>query len=761
MRVETDQMSPWRADLHAAARQASFPFPSMDLIVNEAHGRAAAACLRAFGSDSASRLYAEPRTPHRPSSENAKPSDLLLLHPDLGAVFFEVKGWNLHSILGIEAGLITLETADGVIYKDPWQQAGDAMLQVRDATRRVIKNRRIAAYQIPYFERFVMFPNISRKGWRDRGFDKAISASEILFREDMEHPETLRARLLDLLKCKRSWRPPFGEERLDHVREALGSSVVLDKNQRGNCAEDRGLGGIVDSAVQRTRRLSAEQQDLIEAEFDGCPHLVRGVAGSGKTTVLVKNFVRMLDRKLNSAQLNLYDAPEQRYAVICFNQSLVPLLHRTVQDAFRELTREELPSCVHIHHLNGLLYELSSKRGGPLAYQSYKRYQDRPGSPKSAQIAASCCAQLDELAAARPAEFAALQYDAVYVDEEQDLTPEEYVLLHKLLRADRRTKEKNLVIFYDDAQNLYGRPRPVWSELGIAISPARSSVMKVCHRNPRQIVEFAFNMLLGAAAETRAMTRTFAATNYLKSNQLIEELPNRWLVHFASRNDGTVPEVKLFETRQDEMRWGASKLDELINREKVRPEDILIVFDQAFTAEEECKELQRELERQVCARCLAVKRLVRPYGRPDNPDKKICIFQEHCLTLATVGAAKGYDSPIVLMLGADLYPTTTEGRASFYVAATRATVRLFIAGLRRPGTPAVEAELTAAFLADSTPQVEIVSVPDRKYAVSVSPAAAHMPEPADLQPAGAEIPASAAKPAGFGWKQLLSRAFRR
>lgn len=103
------------------------------------------------------------------------------------------------------------------------------------------------------------------------------------------------------------------------------------------------------AAAAREAAFTFPSIDLILNEAHGrvaaaYPHLVRGVAGSGKTTVLAKNYARMLDRKLNSAQLDLYrTAPEKHYAIICFNRALVPLLERAVQDAFQELTYGQLP----------------------------------------------------------------------------------------------------------------------------------------------------------------------------------------------------------------------------------------------------------------------------------------------------------------------------------------------------------------------------------------------------------------------------------
>ena len=115
-----------------------------------------------------------------------------------------------------------------------------------------------------------------------------------------------------------------------------------------------------------------------------------------------------------------------------------------------------------------------------------------------ATFAADYLRQLDRLTQIQPELLKILQYDAIYIDEGQDIFDNEYRILMRLLKTNPKTGNKNIVIAYDDAQNLYGRPRPTWIDLGIQVSGGRAYPMKLCHRNPREIVEFAFNVLLGA-----------------------------------------------------------------------------------------------------------------------------------------------------------------------------------------------------------------------------------------------------------------------
>jgi len=688
-------MESWQVDLTCAARDAKIPFASVELVSNEAHARVAIALLRAFGSDPAGYLFAEPRTPDRPADQNARPTDLLIVRPELGAFLVEVKGWVIGEITQVEAGTIFRNVRGYVEARDPWKQAQDAAGQLQKATQRVVARRRLPRSDIPFFDWVVAFPNISRMHWSEKGWNGTLNGCEVLFSEDLIDSQALRERLVAYIRSKIAHKIPFSVDQLNHVRAALGSSVILTQRMRkASSTPQEKLGWKIEALENKDKRLSGEQRDLIEAEFDGRPQLIRGVAGSGKSIVLVKNLANMLDRKLNLKQLSLdLQAPPRRFAIVCFNRSLVPFLKRRFEESFRELTYRDPPDCMDINYVNGLQFALSNHpknpRKGPLTYLLHSNNRD---PAHAADFAEKYSEQLDRLKKTDEEAFSQLQYDAIYVDEGQDLFEQEYLFLMRLLRTDEETGAKNIVIFYDDAQNLYGRPRPNWSRLGIQVAGGRTYVMKTCFRNTKQIIEFAFNVLLGIQADTRVMTKGFADVTYLKEYRLVEELPDRWQVNFAERSDGDFPDVALFETREEERRWVVGKVCHLINQESVRPEDILVVFesDHEFAG----------LADDICSRSVAVRKVIKPYGRSDNREKDSYIFEEGALTMGTVNSVKGYDCPVVFLVGSDSFPANAkEGRVAFYVAATRAKLHLFVTGLRVPGSLAEEAESVSKLLA--------------------------------------------------------------
>jgi superfamily I DNA and RNA helicase len=371
-------------------------------------------------------------------------------------------------------------------------------------------------------------------------------------------------------------------------------------------------------------------------------------------------------------------ADKLNVGVVCFNRALVSFLLAKIRDSFKQQTLQDLPGdLVTVKHYNGLFWPWAQH--GILNYINIKEGEELQRANQYRQ-------QIANLVGTNPELLRAIQFDAIFVDEGQDLIPEDYELLLDLIKPHPQTGEKALVIFYDDAQNLYARPRPNWSQIGIDVQRgARARVMKECFRNPREVVELAFNILLGVQAVDRTIrTRTFADINYLKQSGLIEELGDHFRVRFTERTFAK-PSINKFRSLQDEKEWIGGEIVRLIQEESVRPEDILVLFAHSPDFNDLADYISRR------ARGAEIKGFLKPYGKNDA-DKDSYIFREGYLTLSTPHGAKGYDAPIVFLIGVDQFDIDEKGRAAFYVGATRSKMVLYLVGLDLPNTLLSEAE---------------------------------------------------------------------
>src|SRR5690606_25428420 len=131
-------------------------------------------------------------------------------------------------------------------------------------------------------------------------------------------------------------------------------------------------------------------------------------------------------------------------------------------------------------------------------------------------------------------------------------------------------------IFYDNAQNIYGRRTPTWSELGLDMR-GRSTVMKESFRSTKPIAEFALNVLYRLQPP--------------ESNPDHKEMVARGLIERAERNgtdwwtvrfnqiDGPKPTFHQYTNLDEEFEAIAAYCRKLIEVEGVQPSDICLLYN--------------------------------------------------------------------------------------------------------------------------------------------------------------------------------------
>jgi hypothetical protein len=664
-------------------RDAKIKVIGHDLVKHDTEAAVLIAVVRAYGKSPAGFIYAAPSR----ARATRRPPDIVLCHPDVGILVIETKGFVIDGIQGIEAGSIMVRYDGYITPKNVIRQVEDQMYDIKNDLNRLLRDDP----QMPLLNCMVAFPRIQLAEWKARGYDQAHPMSQLLLQEHLTTRLKLTSHISELVReeLARSTKPePLNIRQVEAIYKVFGNSDVINTDREVRLeVPEACLGTYIDERMNQEKYLSEEQKALSRMEFEGTQRLIRGVAGSGKSIVLANLVARHLHRSLGRLQMPLWPDEKPRVAVTCFNRSLVDFLGRKIRTAYSEQTLEaDIPASVlHVSHLNGLMYSLI-QRGWPLEYIKTGAVKD------PAKRATMYREQIAGWSAKSPGDFESRAFDVIFVDEGQDFEPEEFKLLLDLTRPHAATGEKPIVIFYDDAQNLYGRSRPVWREIGINVVGERAQVMKECFRNTRQIVELAFNVLLGSAAppEVRALTRTYADIAYLKERGLVEENGELIRVRFAERT-GDPPRVNQFPNETEEIRWVAQQIARLVCDEGVRREDILVLFS-GPTAFDHAR-----LESLIRASTPDLE-FVRPFGGQDVDQ---FIFQPGKLTISTIAGAKGYDAPIVFIVGTDRFGTDTKARASFYVAATRAKMFLQITGVAGRGSLLEEAAAIGAM--PSTP----------------------------------------------------------
>jgi superfamily I DNA and RNA helicase len=388
--------------------------------------------------------------------------------------------------------------------------------------------------------------------------------------------------------------------------------------------------------------------------------------------------------------------------VVCFNKTLVHYLRQRIEDRFGRLAWDK-PSdeSLTVSHFEAVVRELEVVAPALRCGLDFREKAKRAKAMSDA---------FDKL---EPAAREPLLYDAVYVDEAQDLLPEEFELLLRLARKDAQGNQ-SFIVFYDNAQNIYGVPTPVWSKLGLNIV-GRTVYLDQCLRNTRETLAFAFNVLVGSFAPEgqRVATRQFADVSSLKQRGLISENGDRYDIHFSPRT-GPPPVVTTYPSRQAEIDGTAKAIQDLITQQKVLPNDILVVYKAHYAFKERLANRLSEV--------IGPEYALRLVDNDHRANKNLPLVEDGFLTVSTIASAKGYDAPIVFLLGADELATDAQGRASFYVGATRAKLCLHVSGVKL-STPSLLDEILLA--SQSMTRTRVVTppiiAPKRTLAATVTP----------------------------------------
>ncbi len=258
--------------------------------------------------------------------------------------------------------------------------------------------------------------------------------------------------------------------------------------------------------------MDREQERLVRTLGEG-HRLLRGVAGSGKTIVLIGRARHLRERH-----------PEWRILVLCFNRSLASSL------------RQAIPPDPHVEILTFHKWALGeiNKSGVAVPKPPGRGPQwDEYWTREVAQLL------LQAFDAGRVSPGA---YQAVLVDEGQDFADAWY---RALLRALDPTTN-SLFIALDSSQNIYKR-KVSWREIGVRIV-GRTRVLRVNYRNTRPILPAAYPMIQDI--DTAQQTSPDALEEYVA--------PDRAL------RDGPAPEIRrcasFYASRQHALGWIRDRL---------------------------------------------------------------------------------------------------------------------------------------------------------------------------------------------------------
>lgn len=242
-------------------------------------------------------------------------------------------------------------------------------------------------------------------------------------------------------------------------------------------------------------------------------------------------------------------------------------------------------------------------------------------------------------------------YDAVIVDEAQDLRPVELQVVSLLAGGD---KARNLILLADPAQSIYYKGIP-WKDGNIHIAGARSFSLHRNYRNTRQILDAAWSLA------------TRGASDDPDEEAITPDVTDR---------RGPRPLVVLCKDNDYHDRYIVKTVEQLCNQMQFRPGDIAVLARK--------RERVQHLRAVLCRAGLPV-----VHFREDDFD----IF-ENRVKAVTINSAKGLEFPVVFLADLDegelprnlqhvddedeLEAELRSERRLLYVGMTRAASRLYL-----------------------------------------------------------------------------------
>ena len=407
--------------------------------------------------------------------------------------------------------------------------------------------------------------------------------------------------------------------------------------------------------------LDAAQGRAVIETVDGVQR-IRGLAGSGKTIVLA----------LKAAYLHA-EHPEWRIAVTFNTRSLKGHFRRLINNFSIEQAGEE-PDWRALRIVNawgapgaddrdGLYFEFCRTHG--LDYLDFRSARQRF---RGREFSAACAQALDQW---RQSDDRQSLYDAILVDEAQDLPDSFLRICYELLREPRR-----LVYAYDELQNLAsepvsspeemfgvrddGRPRVRFDGDG---GGTRDLILEKCYRNSRPVLTAAHALGFGVyrKPENRGDTglvQMFDSPHLwldigyrLKDGELrdgarvtLDRTPDTSpeFLEDHSRFDDLVQFV-CFESKEEQIEWVANAVAENLKRHELRHDDVVVINPNPLTTREEVGPIRRRL--------LDLGIVSHVAGVDTDAD---VFFQEHAdsVTFTGVHRAKGNEAGMVYVVNA-------------------------------------------------------------------------------------------------------------
>lgn len=428
-------------------------------------------------------------------------------------------------------------------------------------------------------------------------------------------------------------------------------SSMKPRKKRQNIQKPDSKGAKIKQIEKEIANLDEWQKKAAYEVPDG-PQQIRGLAGSGKTVVLA----------LKAAYLHSQH-PDWNIIVTFYTRALkqqyIGFINNFMTDFSDDKPDWEKLSVVHAWGTGSEVgvYSIAASQSGMPSY-NYNAAKQKYGE-KSA-FSGIC----GELLNGGFEKRCSKKYDAILIDEAQDL-PEEFFRLCYAMADDK----KRIIFAYDELQNLGnvdgglsqslfgtnedGSPKVILAnEEG---KPRQDIVLPICYRNTKWALTIAHALGFGIYRK-EGMIQAFSSpqvwkdigyeikSGYLEKNKKVklqrdEKSTPKYFSSLISAQEAF--QTKIFADAESEYAWMAKAIKRDIETEELDPDDILVIFPDAYTSQGSYNTFRRYLAQEGLDSILA--------GITTNRDT---FKVKDAITCASIYRAKGNEFPMVYVANA-------------------------------------------------------------------------------------------------------------
>ncbi|WP_310463339.1 3'-5' exonuclease [Sphaerotilus sp.] len=554
-----------------------------------------------------------------PIGPRARQPDFVVLGPRMGLLLLEVKDWRCSTVLHATPDAVTLHTERGPVTEHhPLRQARDYAMELVDLVQR---DPALVHDDGPYRGRLLfpygwgaVFSGMQRSEVAQRpGFDAVFPPAHTLLRDDLDDsvdPDTFQQRLLGLFTVH--YPHTLTPAQRDRVRWHLFPELRLNTEPVEPDTEP--------PPVPDLLQVMDLPQEQIARRLGSGHRVVHGVAGSGKTMVLV----------LRAQMLAAAATAEHPVLVLCYNRARADQLDALVR-------QRPVGDRVQVRTFHRWCQELLRRRG-----------IDLPAEPGSEAFYAELPRTVAQ--AITDGRIPAGGYSAVLIDEAHDFDDDWLRTAACMVSPHTRS----LLVLYDDAQSIYQTSRRRFSFASVGIqAQGRTSVLRLNYRNTAEVLTLAL-----ACAQGLLLPGEPAR---LRPDDEVQTVPPA-----TSGRHGPKPVLLLAQDPADEAEQIAERIGAARKR-GVAWSDIAVL----------CR-----TRAQLAPIAQALQRRGWPVESMGETDFRRFDWQQSRIRLLTLHSAKGLEFALVLVAGLQALPwrgeSLDDAARLLYVAMTRATHALVL-----------------------------------------------------------------------------------